>query len=232
VQANQPMIDTRRPIQTPEGVELGLRVAGPVVRAYAWLLDFLIRAGVYIVLVILLSTLGKLGIGIFLIAIFLLEWFYPVVFEVYKQGATPGKRSLGIKVVNDDGTEVTLQSSLIRNLLRGVDFLPGTYGFGVITMLFNRDFKRLGDLAAGTIVVYQDKLKDMAPILQEPPRTPPLALTAGEQKAVIQFAERLQLFTPQRCSELANILANITKTRDEQGVKRLIQYANWMIGRR
>ena len=226
------MIDTRRPIQTPEGVELGLRVAGPVPRAYAWIIDLFIRTAVYIVLAIVLSMLGKLGMGLFLIAIFLLEWFYPVFFELYTQGATPGKRSLGIKVVNDDGTEVTLQSSLIRNLLRGIDFLPFLYGFGLITMLFNQDFKRLGDYAAGTIVIYQDKLKDAASIIQEAPKTPPVPLSANEQKAVVQFAERIQLFTPQRCSELANILSNITRQTNEQGVKRLLQYANWMMGRR
>jgi len=226
------MIDTRRPIQTPEGVELGLRVAGPVPRAYAWLIDFLLRAAVYTVLSIVLSMLGKLGVGLFMIILFLLEWFYPVIFEIYKQGATPGKRSVGIKVVNDDGTEVTWQSSLIRNLLRAVDFLPFMYGFGVITMLCNHDFKRLGDYAAGTIVIYQDKLKTAAAIPQEAPSMPPLALTAIEQKAFIQFAERQSNLTPERCSELANILTNITKQQDGQGVRRIIQYANWMLGRR
>jgi uncharacterized RDD family membrane protein YckC len=226
------MIDTRRPIQTPEGVELGLRVAGPVPRAYAWIIDLFIRTAIYIVFVLVLSVLGNFGMGLFLIIVFLLEWFYPVFFELYKQGATPGKRSMGIKVVNDDGTEVTLQSSLIRNLLRGIDFLPFLYGFGLITMLFNQDFKRLGDFAAGTIVIYQDKLKEAAPIMQEAPKTPPVPLTASEQKAVIQFAERLNLFTPQRCSELANILTNITKLSDAKAVKRLLQYANWMMGRR
>jgi len=232
VQDTQTIIDTRRPIQTPEGVELGLRVAGPVPRAYAWVIDLFIRTAIYMVFVLVLSILGNFGMGLFLIIMFLLEWFYPVFFEVYKQGATPGKRSLGIKVVNDDGTEVTLQSSLIRNLLRGIDFLPFLYGFGLITMLFNRDFKRLGDYAAGTIVIYQDKLKAAQAIMQEAPKMPPVPLTAGEQKAVIQFAERLSLLTPQRCSELANILSHITRLNDQQAVKRLLQYANWMMGRR
>lgn len=226
------MIDTRRPIQTPEGVELGLRVAGPVARAYAWLIDLFIRIAVYIVMSIVFSFSGKLGIGLLFIAIFLLEWFYPVFFELYQQGATPGKKSLGIKVVNDDGTEVTLQSSLIRNLLRGIDFLPFLYGFGLVTMLFNRDFKRLGDFAAGTIVVYQDKLGQAVQIPEEPPKTPPISLTAQEQKAILQFSERINLFTPQRCSELANILSPLTKVENDQGVKRLVQYANWMMGRK
>lgn len=231
MQDKQPIIDTRRPIQTPEGVELGLRVSGPIPRAYAWLIDFLIRGGIYFVLGMVLSFFGNFGMGIFLIAIFLLEWFYPVIFEVYKQGATPGKRSAGIKVVNDDGSEVTLQSSLIRNLLRGVDFLPFMYGFGVITMLCNREFKRLGDFAAGTIVVYQDKLKVTEPVVQEAPKTPPLSLLPVEQRAVIQFAERLNSFTPERCGELANILTDITKVEDALAVKRILQYANWLLGR-
>jgi len=226
------MIDTRRPIQTPEGVELGLRVAGPVPRAYAWLIDFLLRAAIYTAVSFVFSLLGKLGVGIFLIFMFFLEWFYPVFFEIYKQGATPGKRSVGIKVVNDDGTEVTWQSSLIRNLLRAVDFLPFMYGFGVVTMLCNRDFKRLGDYAAGTIVVYQDKLKTAAAIPPEAPSMPPLVMTPVEQKALIQFAERVTQLTPERCNELANIVSNVTHLQDGQGVKRIIQYANWMLGRR
>ncbi|MEJ2390745.1 MAG: RDD family protein [Gammaproteobacteria bacterium] len=226
------MIDTRRTIQTPEGVELGLRVAGPAPRAYAWLIDFLIRVAIYTVLSIVLSIFGHTGIGILLIMMFLLEWFYPVVFEVYRQGATPGKRSLGIKAMNDDGTEVSWQSSLIRNLLRAVDFLPFMYGFGVVTMLFNQDFKRLGDLAAGTIVVYQDKVMQAAEIPQESPKSPPVPFTAAEQRAMIQFAERIPLLTSERCNELANILQGVTRMKNEMAVKRIVQYANWMLGRR
>lgn len=226
------MIDTRRAIQTPEGVELGLRVAGPVARAYAWLIDFLIRLGIYVALLFVLSRLGHTGLGILLILMFLLEWFYPVLFEIYKQGATPGKHSLGIRVVNDDGSEVTWQTSLTRNLLRAVDFLPFLYGFGIVTMLFNGDFKRLGDLAAGTIVVYKDKVGEVVEIPQEPPRTPPFPLTTAEQKAVIQYAERLPLLTMERCNELANLLSGVTRVENETGVKRIVQYANWMMGRR
>ncbi len=226
------MIDTRRAIETPEGVELGLRVAGPIPRAYAWLVDLFIRIGIYVVLAIALTVLGRLGWGIFLILSFLLEWFYPVFFELYKHGATPGKKALGIKVVHDDGTEVNFQSSLIRNLLRAVDFLPFFYGFGLVSMLCNREFKRLGDLAGGTIVVYQDKLGQATTIPDEAPKTPPIPLTATEQKAIIQYAERLNLFTPQRGSELANTISHVTQEKDAQGVKRLVQYANWMVGRR
>jgi len=226
------MLDTRRSIETPEGVELGLRLAGPVVRGYAWIIDVLIRIAIYIVIGIVFGLMGNFGSGLAMIAIFLVEWFYPVVFELYNLGATPGKRSMGIKVVHDDGTEVILQSSLLRNLLRAVDFLPFMYGFGLMSMMFNRDFKRLGDITAGTIVIYTEKLTEASDIKKLSPQMPPVSLAAHEQKAVIQYAERLDLFTPQRGSELANILQTVTHEKDEKGVQRLLQYANWMMGRR
>ena len=226
------MLDTRRSIETPEGVELGLRLAGPVVRGYAWMIDLLIRFAVYIALGTVISIFGAFGQGLYLIIIFLMEWFYPVVFEFYNKGATPGKRSMGIKVVHDDGTEVTLQSSLLRNLLRSVDFLPLFYGVGLVSMLFTRDFKRLGDITAGTIVVYQDRLSEASDIVSLAPKTPPVPLAPLEQKAIIQYAERVKLFTPQRSSELANILEDVTHEKDEKAVQSLLQYANWMMGRR
>lgn len=86
--------------------------------------------------------------------LFLLEWFYPIIFEVYRQGQTPGKKVMAIKVLQDNGIPVGWPTSLIRNLLRAVDFLPMMYGFGVVSMLIARNFRRLGDLAAGTLVVY------------------------------------------------------------------------------
>ena len=226
------MLDTRRSIETPEGVELGLRLAGPVVRGYAWMIDLLIRFAIYFVLGMVVGILGAFGMGLFLILIFIMEWFYPVIFELYNNGATPGKRTMGIKVVHDDGTEVTLQSSLLRNLLRSVDFLPVFYGFGLFCMLFNREFKRLGDITAGTIVVYQDKLGEASDIVSMAPKTPPVPLTPLEQKSIIQYAERVKLFTPQRSSELANILEDVTHEKDETAVQTLMQYANWMMGRR
>jgi len=226
------MLDTRRSIETPEGVELGLRLAGPVVRGYAWMIDLLIRFAVYIALGTVTGIFGAFGMGLYLIIVFLMEWFYPVIFELYNNGATPGKRSMGIKVVHDDGTEVTLQSSLLRNLLRSVDFLPVFYGVGLFSMLFNREFKRLGDITAGTIVVYQDKLGEASDIVSLAPRAPPVPFTPLEQKSIIQYAERVKLFTPQRSSELANILQDVTHEKDEKSVQTLLQYANWMMGRR
>ena len=152
------LLDTRQSLETPEGALLPLTPAGFGVRTLAQLLDILIRYGIVTVLFILLSLLGKMGTGIALILAFLLEWFYPVYFEVSRQGRTPGKKWMGIRVVNDDGTPITFGPSLLRNLLRFIDFLPMLYLTGIIACLCNRQFKRLGDLAAGGVAVDEDFL--------------------------------------------------------------------------
>ncbi len=227
------MLDTRRAIETPEGVTLDLRVAGPVVRFFAWSIDFLIRGVVYIILsMTLVNMMGRFGQGIFLVAVFMLEWFYPVLFEVFSRGATPGKRVMGITVLQDNGVPVGWSASVTRNLLRFADFLPVLYGFGVASMLISRDFKRLGDLAAGTIVVYRplpDKIGELPSELPVPPRYP---LSLDQQRAVIAFAERATTLTPERARELANIVSSLTRATEDRGVKRLFAMANWLVGRR
>ena len=95
-------------VETPEGVELELRTAGPLPRAFAWLIDISIRGAIHLFLFAVLLTLDRLGYGLFLITLFALEWFYPVLFEVYFGGATPGKRAMGLQVLHDDGTPVAL----------------------------------------------------------------------------------------------------------------------------
>src|SRR4030065_1176749 len=90
------MLDTYREIETPEGVELQLRPAGPIIRAMAWLVDGCLRIAIYTVAGIVLQILGRFGMGIFLIIVFIAEWFYPVLFEIYWRGETPGNRWLGL----------------------------------------------------------------------------------------------------------------------------------------
>ncbi|MEJ2507867.1 MAG: RDD family protein [Gammaproteobacteria bacterium] len=226
------MLDTLRDIETPEGVELGLRAAGLPVRAMAWIIDFLIRFGIDVALVVALTPLGRFGVGLMFIAVFLNEWFYNVLFEVLRDGATPGKRSMGIKVVHDDGTPVGWSASLVRNLLRVADFLPTCYAFGIETMLLHRDFKRLGDIAGGTLVVYADSLSAPPALPEVRPEPAPLALSGTEQHALVRFAERANTLTPERAEELADILEPLTGTRGETGIRRVLQYANYLIGRR
>lgn len=226
------MLDTYREVETPEGVELRLRVAGPVVRSIAWAHDLLIRGGVYIALSVGLSLFGKFGWGLLLIALFLIEWFYPVWFEVYRHGATPGKRAYGICVVNDDGTPVGWSASAVRNLLRYVDFLPFLYGFALVSMLLRADCKRLGDLAAGTCVIYRDRDKKQASTPDAPAKPLELALNLDEQRAIISFAERSTQLSAERSAELAGILAPCITNAPSNSVPLLHGVANWLLGKK
>ena len=200
-------------------------------RACAWAIDAAIRAALYIAIAIVFAFFGGVGIAVILIGVFLVEWFYPVVFEV-SSGATPGKQMMGIWVIHDNGTPVSWPSSLVRNLLRAADFLPMLYGFGLLTMLANKDFKRLGDLAAGTLVVYREQPPQRGELPEAAAEAPPLDLTVDDQRTLLEFAERSSLLSRDRGIELADILAKLTGKTGPQAVKTLYAYANWLSGRR
>ncbi|GAB4196940.1 MAG: RDD family protein [Wenzhouxiangellaceae bacterium] len=218
-------LDTLNRFETPEGVVLTMSVAGPVPRALAWLIDALFRYTIVIGLMMALGFLGYLGGGLSLLILFVVEWFYPVYFEVV-HGATPGKKRLGLLVVHDDGTPLTWPSGMIRNLLRVVDFLPLMYGVGLITMLFSREFKRLGDLAAGTLVIHAPAGRQRLQVPEAAPLLPPLALTVDEQRAVLDFAERSNQLSSSRAEELAQHLVNDQKTH---AAHQVIRYANGLM---
>ncbi len=223
------MLDTIHRVQTPEGVELNLRVAGPVARGIAWGADLALRLALYAVLAIALGVLGRFGQGLMLIAVFVVEWFYPVFFELFSAGQTPGKKLMGLRVVNDDGTPVTWSASVARNLLRFADLLPFFYAAGLVSMLLDSSFRRLGDLAAGTIVVYP--LSGGAParaIPPAPPLAPPLALELSEQRAVIAYAERSPFLSDERARELASIPEPLLGGDDPR--QKLFRIAAWLSG--
>ena len=225
------LLDTLRSSETPEGISLELRVAGPIIRILAWLLDSLIKYAFLLLFMLGLAYFGRTGWGLWLIAFFVLEWFYPVWFEVYWAGATPGKRIVGLKVVTDSGAPVDFGTSLIRNLLRAADFLPVMYGFGLISMLFSTDSKRLGDLAAGTVVIYDNQQLNQPATLQPgPAQQPSQVLSLDEQRLLLNFAERSPRLNPERQAELANVLNPLTQSSNEQAIAQLLAYARWLAG--
>lgn len=230
-----PLIDTAVSIQTPEGVELEVSPAGPVARGFAWAIDMGIRQAVVITVFISLAIpLGETGVGLGLIFFFLVEWFYPVYFEVRREGMTPGKRMMGLRVLHSDGTPVGLGASLLRSLVMCVDFFPGCYGSGLISMLVTGRCQRLGDLAAGTIVVHMEDRthrRRTAKIPEETAVKPPMSLEAREQLALVTFAERVPTQTWQRSQELASILSPLTGTHGKEGVATVIGYARYVMGR-
>ncbi len=233
----QSPLDTLCNVEIPEGIELSMTVAGPVARALAWSIDTLFRAVIYIVIGFVLSLFvaGDFLMGLFLILLFLMEWFYFVLYEVYREGQTPGKSTMGLRVLNDDGTAVDWSASMIRNLLRFVDFLPFSYGFGLISMLVSPDFKRLGDLVAGTLVVYSETERLPATLPEVQPLSPRHALTLEEQQALVSFAERSVSLTPQRNEELAQLTGPLTggrKTDSKGMLEGVLATAAWIAGRR
>ncbi|HEX4066543.1 MAG TPA: RDD family protein [Acidobacteriaceae bacterium] len=157
-------------IETPEQVAIRFPVAGIGSRFLALLADSLVQGVAYAVLTLLLLLVISaapdhlqsvarnsekwLIAGIILLN-FILYWGYFTLFEAYWNGQTPGKRICKLRVIRDSGRQITFFESMTRNLLRAVDGFPGFYAVGIVAMLANRRNKRLGDLAAGTLVVHE-----------------------------------------------------------------------------
>ncbi len=145
-------------VLTTEQVPFRYRVAGMGSRFLAWLVDssLLIVLGFMGVMVGSVVDLGRPGLGQAVISlwVFSLLWGYFLLFEWLWHGQTPGKRLLGIRVIHWRGTSIAFVQAAVRNVLRVVDALPLLYGLGFVVALCTRSQRRLGDLAAGTLVVY------------------------------------------------------------------------------
>jgi len=225
-----PPLDTRYQVETPEGIDLPLRPAGLMVRALAFAIDLGLRGLIVGLLFIVLAFLGKLGAGLGSILLFVVSWWYMVLFEVLNQGRSPGKQWMGLRVVQDDGTPIGWSASLLRNLLRFVDMLPFGYFLGAISCLQHPTFKRLGDLAAGTLVIYREQplARPQLPAVQ--PRRPAFALTLTEQRAILGFAERQGELSAARVKELAAILAQPLRVSAPGAVDELNGIARGLLG--
>lgn len=216
------MISTTLPIETPEGITFTYELASLADRGKAYAIDLLIRGvGVFILGVLMLLLLGPLlpaGAGLWLIISFIVEWFYYVVFEMTMGGQSLGKRLLGLRVVKVAGHPIGFYDSVLRNLLRAADILPFTYAAGALSVLFTRRFQRLGDLAAGTIVVHERKTwfgnrqPQIDPRLaQGGPRG--IVLSNRERRLLQDFMLRKDRLHPERREQLAEILAEPYRRR-------------------
>src|SRR5262249_15975283 len=102
--------------------------------------------------------------AIVVLVVFVMNWLYFALFEIFDGGKSPGKRVAGIRVIKDTGRPVNVYESLTRNIVGVADFLRAFYGIGVLTMMCNRNSRRLGDFVAGTIVVYDRPQEAIAPL--------------------------------------------------------------------
>lgn len=155
-------------ILTPENVEVKFELAGIGIRFLALLIDGLIQAAVILVLVLIVigvvsatrfsmnglpDWVATTIIGIVIFIFFVITYGYFLLYEATKNGQTPGKKAMKIRVIRDTGHPVDFRSALIRNLLRVVDQLPSAYLVGFITMFISPQYRRVGDYVAGTLVV-------------------------------------------------------------------------------
>ncbi|HWQ15383.1 MAG TPA: RDD family protein [Roseiflexaceae bacterium] len=153
------MVD-RYTVDTPENIEFAYDIAGIGSRFLAAIIDSLI---IVVAQALVLYLLGlattslpfaeSVMVAVGALLSFLILWGYYIVFELVWSGQSPGKRAIGLRVVREGGRPITFTSAAIRNLVRIVDFLPALYGIGVVVMFIDRRARRLGDFAAGTLVV-------------------------------------------------------------------------------
>lgn len=166
-------------IDTPENVTFNYDISGIGSRFLAALIDTALIILLQVVVIGSVILLVNLAVDNFtetlagwLLAVaglisFVFFWGYYIFFEILWNGQTPGKRRVGLRVIRVDGTPVGASEVVIRNLVRIIDFLPTAYGIGVVTMFINPSSRRVGDLAAGTIVVHDravGNVGDLSPV--------------------------------------------------------------------
>lgn len=232
--AAAPRVGLDYTIETPENVILTYQLAGPAIRLAAYLIDLVPRVGVLFLATILmcggLAILPGLSMGLLLLVMFLNEWGYFALLEWLFNGKTLGKHALGLRVIHSQGHPITFWSALLRNFLRAADVLPFLYGGGFLAMAVSRKFQRLGDLAAGTIVIQERRvsLPREAVILekiQPIPREDINRHVPDEQTLSLidqflgrrQYLARRQLITHERGHQLAFRLARVLAERLEYG---------------
>jgi uncharacterized RDD family membrane protein YckC len=230
------VLDTVVSAETPEGILLELRPAGLCARFYALLLDWLVRLVVVYGAAIVAGLMGGFGVAFWLVFYFCLEWFYPVLFELGPTGASPGKKIVGLKVVMDNGLPVTPAASFTRNLLRVADFLPFAFGLAIVSMLVRADCKRLGDLAAATLVVHEPRKPPKVRLDEVAAVAPAKTLTPRDQAALVALAARAPTLTVERLDELAALAAGAAGTQPglvgPHVTRRVLGVAQWLLGRR
>jgi uncharacterized RDD family membrane protein YckC len=206
-------LDTAVALVSPENIAFRFRLAGPAVRSVAFLLDAVLIGAIAMALLIGLRFLGVAAeafTGLLLVALFFLWWGYAAACEVFANGRTAGKAALGLRVVSQTGLAINPAQAILRNLLRLVDVAPPFFP-GVVAMAFTRRLQRLGDLAAGTMVVRDRSLGA--------PRPPRVGVRAGDVvppgfradpklvEALAAYVGRRDVLSVARRQELATIVA-------------------------
>lgn len=233
-------LDTTIRVVTPENIAFEYQLAGPFRRLPAYLIDVIVRYSIIIVLVIALTfivgmiewdTLGAFALGFGLVSYFLISWFYGAAMETYFNGRTVGKWACGVRVIDVDGCPITGRRAIIRNLLRIADLAPlaalSSFGddvppvffiptgmVGLICVVCTRRMQRLGDIAAGTMVIIDERAWRLPSAKVDDPRVAPLstfipgdyAVSRSMARTLAIYVERRHYLTPARRAEIARHL--------------------------
>jgi uncharacterized RDD family membrane protein YckC len=209
--------EDRISVATPEGVTLEATLAGVGSRLAAGVIDQVLRWLLIVSVVILMGVLGEgdvgdttsgLAVAGLLVVLFLVQFAYDVLFETLASGRTPGKRWTGLRVVKVGGAPVGFLASALRNLIRIVDALPGFYLVGILSVLFTEKNQRLGDLAAGTVVIRERKQVTALPqartdTVDDTGLYDVSAISAEELATVRRFLDRRSTLAPEARDRLA-----------------------------
>ena len=236
-------MDRTLDVRTPESIAFSYELAGIGSRFLAVAIDLLLQIAVLVALIWGLSlavphfvaqrhaqyvemrVAQNVVAGIFIFIIFMIFFGYFIVFEAVMNGQTPGKRALGLRVVRDGGYPIDFTAALVRNLIRVGEMMFGFYAIAAIAALVSPENKRLGDMAAGTIVVREAKMQSPASLLREIREEPVYAATAyatGEERALVKrFLERRDSLDPRRRAELAHQIAERIRPRVPTEMQRL-----------
>jgi uncharacterized RDD family membrane protein YckC len=211
-------LDDRKTIQTPEGLDLDLTLAGLGSRMIAAVVDAILIGLLVFLLLFGVSQLALdgLGNGIVIqaavtILITLVVLGYLVGFEALNEGRTPGKRAVGIRVVTSEGDSIGFLAAFLRNLLRVIDFLPAVFIVGAASILFTKTNQRIGDITANTIVIRerlpQVERAELEQIEHDGDRWDVARVTADDVDVLRRFAVRRRSIPADRTEQIAAGLA-------------------------
>lgn len=224
---NDEIIDTLIEIHTPERVSFSVSLCGPFPRLWAALLDgflLVLFLGMMQLALLVITGASQSSFGVFLTVMFVMEWGYKMFFEILMKGQTPGKRSLGLRVMSADGGPLRPGQAIIRNLVRAFEGVaPFGYLPALISMSLTSRFQRLGDLAAGTIVVWEPEDYRKKSRLQSARSRQlvnvmemlPVRLELGGRmiKLIEEYVEYRQRLSRERLNEIAAPLADLLRNK-------------------
>ncbi|HTU71632.1 MAG TPA: RDD family protein [Candidatus Baltobacteraceae bacterium] len=237
-------MDRTLEVRTPESIAFSYELAGIGSRFLAVTIDLVVQLAILLLLLWGMSVAAphlsfqairaahggagrfvqNLGVALLVVVLFLIFFGYFILFEAFAHGQTPGKRMLGIRVVRDGGYPVDFMAALIRNLIRVAEALLGYYAVSAVVAVASPQNKRIGDMAAGTIVVREARMESPQAMLREvaEPVYAATAYVSGEERSIIRrFLERRTELVEGRRAAIARQLAERVRPRVPLDLQRL-----------